>query len=169
MSISELCRKMIEFSADNTHDICHFLKVYAYAKTIGELEGLDEKTQYTLEAAALVHDIACPLCRVKYGDTSGAHQELESEGVLRGFFADADMQPEILERIISLVSRHHTYTGVDGADMRILLEADYLVNADESHYTRAQIISAAEIVFETAAGKELLNTIYIDQEEKTNE
>ena len=32
------------------------------------------------------------------------------------------------------MTHHHTYTGVDGIDYQILLEADYLVNADESHY-----------------------------------
>ncbi len=44
----------------------HFLKVYAFAKTLGEAEGLDARTQETLELAAVVHDIACPLCREKY-------------------------------------------------------------------------------------------------------
>ena len=48
------------------------------AKTIGELEGLDRHTQEVLELAAVVHDIACPLCREKYGNASGKNQERES-------------------------------------------------------------------------------------------
>ena len=35
MSIAEITKKMIEFYDGNLHDINHFLKVYAYAKTIG--------------------------------------------------------------------------------------------------------------------------------------
>lgn len=65
MKIAEFMEKMIVFSKENMHDIDHFMKVWAYAKTIGELENIDDETQYILEIAALTHDIACPLCREK--------------------------------------------------------------------------------------------------------
>ena len=67
---ARMINKMIDFYKGNKSDVRHFLKVYAYAQTIGKLEGLDEKTQDTLEIAAIVHDIACPLGREKYGNTS---------------------------------------------------------------------------------------------------
>ena len=70
-NVAAATRKMIGFYHGNRHDIAHFLKVWAMAKTIGELEGLDGHTQEVLELAAVVHDIACPLCREKYGDTNG--------------------------------------------------------------------------------------------------
>ena len=41
MKVSEIARKMIEYSDGNIHDINHFMKVYAYAKTIGECEELN--------------------------------------------------------------------------------------------------------------------------------
>ena len=69
--ISEMIQKMIDYSNGNIHDIEHFMKVWAYAKTIGESEHLNEETQFILEAAAVVHDIACPLCREKYGNADG--------------------------------------------------------------------------------------------------
>ena len=69
LTIPQLTEKMIAFSAGNTADIHHFLCVWAYAKTIGEAEGLDEKTLFLLEATAIIHDISCPLCREKYGNT----------------------------------------------------------------------------------------------------
>ncbi|MCH5264212.1 MAG: phosphohydrolase, partial [Lachnospiraceae bacterium] len=71
--ISEMISRMIDFYDGNLHDIDHFIKVWAYAKTIGELEHLDEETQFILETAAIVHDIACPLCREKYGNAGGKH------------------------------------------------------------------------------------------------
>lgn len=77
MLISAVMKKMIAFSEGNLHDINHFLKVYAYARTIGELEQLDRETRLILEIAAITHDIACPLCREKYGNTDGKHQERE--------------------------------------------------------------------------------------------
>ena len=48
-----------------------------YALTIGACEGLSKAQRYTLELAAIVHDIACPLCREKYGNTNGKYQEQE--------------------------------------------------------------------------------------------
>ena len=61
MKIAAAIEKMTDFYKGNIHDIYHFLKVWAFAKNIGEAEGLDPKTQETLEMAAVVHDIACPL------------------------------------------------------------------------------------------------------------
>ena len=81
----QIIAKMIDFCQGNQQDIAHFLKVYAYARTVGKLEGLDETTQETLEIAAIVHDIACPLCREKYGSAAGNLQEQESEALHRTF------------------------------------------------------------------------------------
>ena len=45
MIVSTAIQKMIGFYKGNHHDINHFLKVWAMAKTIGELEGLDGHMQ----------------------------------------------------------------------------------------------------------------------------
>ena len=63
MTVAEAMQKMILLSDANFHDINHFLKVHAYALIIGACEGLSQAQRYTLELAAIVHDIACPLCR----------------------------------------------------------------------------------------------------------
>ena len=78
MTVLETAKKMIDYSHGNLHDINHFMKVYAYAKMIADGEQLDPDTQKLVEMTALVHDIACPLCRVKYGNTNGKNQEKES-------------------------------------------------------------------------------------------
>ena len=58
MTIAQIMEKMIAFSEGNIHDITHLSCVWTYAKTIGELEGLDAETQFILEVAAITHDIA---------------------------------------------------------------------------------------------------------------
>ncbi len=85
MKIAEILKKMIDFSNGNIHDIDHFIRVWTYARTIAEMEGLDAETQAVLEVAAITHDIACPLCREKYGDTNGKHQEAEGVPMVRDF------------------------------------------------------------------------------------
>lgn len=88
MTVSEIMQKMIAFSNGNRHDINHLLKVWGYAKTIGDAERLDADTLFILETAAITHDIACPLCREKYGNTNGKYQEAEGEVLVRDFLAD---------------------------------------------------------------------------------
>ena len=161
MNIAELTTNMIAFSEGNLHDINHFLKVWAYAKTIGESEKLDAPTEFILETSALVHDIACPLCRVKYSNTDGKNQERESDALVRSFLADTGLSEAQISRVAYIVSHHHTYTNVDGIDYRILLEADYLVNADESSFTKENILNALDKIYVTESGKNLLRTIYL--------
>ena len=48
LSISQIMEKMIAFSEGNIHDIDHFVRVWNYAKTIAELEGINPDTQYIL-------------------------------------------------------------------------------------------------------------------------
>ena len=160
MNIAEITEKMIKCSDGNTHDINHFLKVWAYAKTIGELEKLDGDLQFILEVAAILHDIACPLCRVKYGNTNGKYQEAESEPLVREFLKDSGLAKEQVDRVAFLISHHHTPDKIDGIDYQILIEADYLVNTDESGYSIQNIENFKKLYFRTEAGTRLLEEIY---------
>ena len=160
MIVAAVTQKMIEFYKGSIHDIDHFLKVWAMAKTIGELEKLDRHTQELLELAAVVHDISCPLCREKYGNTSGKHQEEESAPLVAEFFKDVPAGELDVERITWLVTHHHTYTNVEGMDYQILLEADFLVNAGESEYSKQAIENFCRKVFRTEAGTHLLKSMF---------
>ncbi len=159
MTVSQMMEKMIRSSEGDIHDIEHFVKVWSYAKTIGELEQLDSSTQFILEAAAITHDIACPLCRKKYGNASGKLQEQESPPLIRQFFADTGLSETLIERVAFLVGHHHTYEGVDGLDWQILLEADYIVNASENSYSKENVQHFMETHAKTASGKRLIKEI----------
>ena len=62
--IEEIEQGMILYTQGNKikHDVAHFLKVHQYARIIGKLEHLEKREQEILEVAAIVHDIACPMC-----------------------------------------------------------------------------------------------------------
>lgn len=160
MTVAEITEKMICYSKGNRHDINHFMKVYAYAKTIGECEGLDADTQTTLEVAALVHDIACPLCREKYGNTNGKYQEQEGPALVTEFLADSGLPQAMVDRVTYLVGHHHTLQDINGLDYQILIEADYIVNADESAYPRENVENMLERVFRTETGRRILKEMY---------
>ena len=169
LTIPQLTEKMIAFSAGNTADIHHFLCVWAYAKTIGEAEGLDEKTQFLLEATAILHDISCPLCREKYGNTDGKHQEAESPRLVQGFLADSGFDAALIDRISYLIAHHHTMTGIDGMDYQILIEADFLVNLYEDGRPdgdggfmpdKAAVETAYQRIFATETGKWICRSMF---------
>lgn len=155
-----LIRAMMRHDRGHPQLIQHFLKVHAFAKMIGWREGLDEDTQKTLEAAAIVHDIGILASLRVYGDDAGRHQEelgpAEAEEMLRGL----GYEEETIRRVSALVGRHHTYTGVDGVDCRILIEADFLVNLYENGCGKEAVSRARESVFRTQAGLDLLDTMF---------
>ena len=156
-NIPIIIRKMIDISNGNMHDINHFMKVYALSRMIGLQEGL---------ATAIIHDIACPLCREKDGNTNGKNQEQEGIPLARSFLSDIELSDEAKERIIYLVGHHHTYTDIDGIDYQILLEADFLVNADERKMSLNAIKAARGRFFKTKAGIYLLNSMYLKERKK---
>lgn len=160
MNIAEIMKKMIDFSDSNIHDIDHFIRVWTYAKTIGELESLDAETQYILEVSAITHGIACPLCREKYGSTNGKHQETEGAPMVRDFLRDTGLTDAQIDRVAFLVGHHHTFTDVCGKDYQILLEADYIANASENGYERRSVENFIHKIMRTESGKALAKAVF---------
>ena len=160
MNVPEIMEKMISFSNGNIHDIDHLIRVWAYAKTIGELEGLDAETMLILEVAAITHDIACPLCRVKHGNTNGKYQEIEGTQIAKDFLNNTGLTDTQINRVAFLVGHHHTLTGIEGADWQILVEADYIVNASESGYSEQNILNFIENHAKTESGKRLIRQVF---------
>lgn len=157
--VAGIVAKMIEYSNGNVHDIQHFIKVWGYAKTIGELEGLDASAQLVLEAAAVTHDIACPLLRQRYGSAPGHLQEMEGPALAAALLQHTGLTQEQIDRAAFLVGCHHTY-GELGQDHQILVEADYLVNAEENGYAPENLRNACGQIFRTPSGIHLLKAVF---------
>ena len=159
MTIAQLLERMFVFSDGNTHDIDHLIRVWTYAKTIGTLELLDAETQFVLEAAAITHDIACPLCREKYGNTNGKLQEREGEPMVRTFLADSDLRTEQIDRIAFLVGHHHSFQNIDGLDHQVLLEADFIANASENEYSHERVELFLHKYVKTDSGRRIMRAV----------
>ena len=160
MEIHQVTQKMILQSKGDRRVINHFLKVTAYARQIAEAEGMTGQALKTTVTAALMHDIAVPYCREKYGHCQGPYQEKEGGPMVTAFFEGTDMEAEIVSRVRYLVEHHHTPEGIDGPDYQILIEADYLVNADEGGESREAIRAMEQKVFKTPTGRALLESMF---------
>ena len=154
---SSLVKTLIEYESGCEQRIGHFLKVYGYAKTIGEIEKLDPKTQYILETTALMHDVGIKTSLSKYGNADGENQEKEGAIIARPMLETLGYDGNDIERICHLIANHHTYDAIDGPDYQILVEADFLVNSSGlSTDARKENMK----YFITDTGKHFFNTIY---------
>ena len=159
--LNELMMKMIEFDYGDPKRIQHFIKVHSFSQLIGEKEGLDEHTLFVLEAASILHDIGIRVSEEIYGFQNGKLQEQEGPAPAREICTSLGFKEDDIERICFLIAHHHhTYTDVDGMDYRILLEADFLVNAFEGNASIESIQHAKESFFETETGKHILDTMF---------
>ena len=156
----QLTQQMLDFFQNDPKRAQHLLKVHRFAQLLGQMEHLDAETQFIAECAALVHDIGIRPAEEKYGRSDGRLQEQEGPAYARRMLQALDFAPAQIERICDLVGRHHTYTGIDGLDNQILVEADLLVNFYEDAWKPDAIRKTVERVFRTPAGKRLSRTIY---------
>ncbi len=158
--LDALALRMIEHDRGDARRIQHFIKVHSLARLIGRRESLDDVTLLTLEAAALVHDIGIRIAEEKYGACSGELQQREGPEPARRMLLDVGFAPAVADRVAWLVGHHHTYTGVDGVDYRILLEADFLVNLYEEGCAASEIDAAWRNIFRTRTGKEICRAMF---------
>lgn len=158
--IGRLICAMIAYDSGDARRINHFLKVYGFAKAIGESEGLDGGTQEILEIAALTHDIGIRNSEKKYDSSAGYYQQIEGPPEAKKLLADLGADPAVIDRVCWLIAHHHTYTDIRGEDYQILVEADFLVNAYEDDLSPEAVRAAADRIFRTSTGKRLIGTVY---------
>lgn len=162
--IQKVITQMISYYAGDPKRIQHFIKVYNFAKMIGEAEDLDALTQQILETAAVVHDIGIKLSEEKYKSSAGKYQELEGSPLAEKLLTELEYKRSNVERICWLVGHHHTYNNIQEIDHQILVEADFLVNAFEDNLSQPSIKSVYEKLFKTKTGKWLLETMFLKAE-----
>ena len=160
MDMNAVTTAMIDYYKGDPKRIQHFLKVHAYAKLIGEQEGLDKDTLEILEVAALTHDIGIKVSEQKYNSSAGKYQEMEGPAVAQKMLDALQYDKTKAERVCYLIGHHHTYDAIDGMDYQILVEADFLVNLAEEHSSEKTIASVKDKIFKTQTGIWLINKIF---------
>ena len=161
---SELISEMIKYYAGDIKRINHFMKVYSYAKTIGEMEGLDNIKQEILEVAAIVHDIGIKVSEQKYNSSAGKYQEIEGPAIAKNMLERLGFDELLADRVCFLVGHHHTYTAIDDIDFQILVEADFLVNVHEDEISKDSVLKIRDKYIKTKAGKSYLKLMYLNEE-----
>lgn len=155
-----LIEKMTEYFRGDAKRIQHFIKVYTFATIIGEEERLSGEDMLVLRTAAIVHDIGIKNAEKKYGRCDGALQEREGPAEAEKMLRELGYDGKVTEDVCFLIAHHHTYGGVTDIRLRILIEADFIVNAYEDGLRQESIICSRYKIFKTQSGTRLLNNIY---------
>lgn len=158
--IGDVIQAMIEYYSGDIKRINHFLKVYGFAKVIGEAEGIECNIQELLEVAALVHDIGIKISEEKYNSSSGYYQQIEGPGIAKDMLQRLGYEKEFIERVCYLIAHHHTYHNIDGIDYQILVEADFIVNIYEDNMESKEIKTVEQKIFKTKSGISILHNCY---------
>ncbi len=160
-----LMQAMVRYDSGDVPRIQHFVKVHNFARTIALAEAMDDDGRFVLEAAAILHDVGIHAAEAKYGNCGGKHQEELGPGeALKVLHEVGGFAPAEVERICWLIAHHHTYTGVEAQDHRILLEADFLVNSFEDSLPTKAIVTFRDRVFRSPSAVALLNDMWgLDQ------
>lgn len=155
-----LILKMIEYDNGDPKRIQHFMKVHDFSRTIGQLEKIPPEQLFILETAAVVHDIGIRVCEEKYGSCEGKLQEQEGPAIAEAMLSELGYERHVIDRVCYLVGHHHTYTGIDGLDYQILVEADFLVNLFEDAVPSENIKKAYERIFKTESGRRICREMF---------
>ena len=161
MNTGLIIKKAIDYFGNDTKRINHFMKVYSFAKTIGELEGLSDREQSILEVTAVLHDIGIKNAEAKYNSSAGKYQEQEGPAVAQDILTEFDFDREFVERVKFLIGHHHTYDNIQGMDYQILVEADFIVNIYEDNMQKEVIENLINKIFVTKAGTEIAKTMFL--------
>lgn len=161
VNTSVIINEMINYYAKDPRRVNHFLKVFSFAKSIGELEEIDQETQEILEVASIMHDIGIKVSEDKYNSSAGNYQEIEGPPVAREMLSKFNFDEKFIDRICYLIGHHHTYSKIDGIDYQILIEADFLVNIYEDEIKTTQVEIIKEKYFKTKAGTDFLINLYL--------
>ncbi|MFZ3131993.1 MAG: HD domain-containing protein [Desulfosporosinus sp.] len=158
-NIGQVMSAMIDYYTGDVRRINHFLKVYSLAKSIGEMEGLDKRTQEILEITAVTHDIGIKNSERKYNSAAGNYQQIEGPPEAQKLLENLSFDSSLIDRVSWLIAHHHTYNNINELDYQILIEADFLVNAFEDHLSEAAIRNVSEKIFKTETGKRFLSKL----------
>ena len=160
--LAQLMAAVIKYDHGDVKRIQHLIKVHDLCLTIGLMENMPAEALWTLEAAAMLHDIGIHAGEAKHGGKcTGKHQEEEGPAVAQEILDSVGgFTNQQTERIKYLIAHHHTYSDIQGLDYQILVEADFLVNLYEDGEPLSAVEKVQERIFKTASGLAVLKSMY---------
>ncbi len=157
---SMLIDELKAWFGDDTRRIDHALKVLGYAETMLEKETAD---WHIVIPACILHDVGIKTAEEKYGSSEGQLQEKEGPEIARKILFKAGLQKTDADEICAIIAHHHSPGSLDTPNFKVLMDADLLVNGEESITSRnnGEKETFIDTHFLTDSGKELARKVFL--------
>ncbi|HUN56370.1 MAG TPA: HD domain-containing protein [Smithella sp.] len=117
---------MVDYFENDYRRITHALEVLKHAeKLMDEAEDCDYEV---LVASALLHDIGIKQSEVELGYNDGKTQEEYGPPVAEKLLESINFSPEKTKKVCEIIGNHHSRSRYDYVELKILKEADRIVN-----------------------------------------
>lgn len=120
---------LVDYFGDDVRRINHALEVLKYAEKIRD-DG-QECDYELLVACALLHDIGIRRSEELHGYNNGKTQEEYGPPVAEALLSGIGFPPEKTEKVCRIIGNHHSPSRYDYVELKILKEADRIVNRME--------------------------------------
>ena len=155
---------MIDYNAPDLKRINHALKVYGFAKYIASGEKLSEFENQIIESSAILHDIGIHEAEKRFNSSAGIYQEKLGPEIAVPILEKSGFKNEEIEKITYIIAHHHTYNIKDNKLLRIIIEADLIVNIDEGEFgPDVDLEHIKNENFVTESGKSLFDKLILNK------
>ena len=125
----KVTKLLVDYFGDDFRRITHALEVLKYSERIMEnKQGYDHEV---LVASALLHDIGIKRSEEIHGYNNGRTQEEYGPPVARGLLEAIGFAREKITKVCEIIGNHHSPSRYDYVELKILKEADRIVNRME--------------------------------------
>ena len=144
IEVNRVAMRMKTYYHGDADQVQHFVRVYTLAKTIGELEKLDDEEQECLELAAVVHNVC--------GD--------DPVPAVRDILKSCGVEDEVNLHVCHIVGNMENYDHISSLDHQIFVEARMIVEFKEKGASPDEIVRFAEKRFITNYGRMFLKRAF---------
>jgi HD superfamily phosphodiesterase len=121
----KITKLLVDYFGNDFRRITHALEVQKYAENIMENTPCDYDT---VIASALLHDVGIKPSEEKFGYNNGKTQEEYGPPVAEALLKSIDFPKEKTIRVCEIIGNHHSPSRYDYVELKILKEADRIVN-----------------------------------------
>ena len=127
---AKVARLLIEYFGPDDRRIEHALKVLFQAERLFQAAPAGDED--ILIAVALLHDIGIKASEEELGYNTGKTQEQYGPPIAERLLQRIAFPPHKIEIVKTIIGTHHSPPREDGPELKILKEADRIVNQQES-------------------------------------